>query len=727
MPPKRRKTFTGCWRCRERKVKCDGTRPHCQRCRYSQLQCTGYGIELRWAPPQQLAPSGALLTPSGDFASTEDDLAKGAPKSGPSRRRNVDFVVYPKEMVYTTYNELEQDVNLLNTPSPVADEVRFAGPFGVFAANPKPVEMTLFPESFEPVFGSYGLSQNLGANLKTMAFHPKTKLDTISEIEEMYRLQDARTTFLPIELYRPRDDVAQHVPPGIGDVISVAVVVLPATRYLLTHFMRDIAPMMTVVSLPQNPCVSQYIPRALRALGDLCSIGESDYTNHCTFNALLAISAFHLRKQFPQGLASWQYWHRVAASLRRTAARFMVRCIHNQLSSHKYKDVIISLLTMAQIDVASGSMRLCRACLDLCGSHMASRKRTLSKKAVVLHRIYLFQKLIEELTQVFDSPEASSYTAFVSVMDSEPEEPDTTTLIPRESVPALPLHYYNTNCLFDESADDAAEDHQRRYEGRFEEQVTDRGRVSIHHIVDGALSPSIAPQLPQFIEMADHVLDDHETVEVKTLPKFSTDELFGLPNLLILLFQEMVRLFRLKMRVIIEMTRDSATRSLSQLRSNLMAFRKDVRSFERNLLQWSLEWGLWKEDGRTFISHTHRSVYHHVLLFKDAMCVYFYRIVKHMPYEHIRHHAEACVRHLTEIESDFRIVAPLFWVPFVVGCETPDPQLQRQLLSLCDGLAERGVSDYHVARAVMQKVWEKGDDYTWIHVLRDYDVSLLLI
>lgn len=45
---RRSKTFTGCKRCRQRKIRCDETRPGCLRCRKSKFDCPGYGIELIW-------------------------------------------------------------------------------------------------------------------------------------------------------------------------------------------------------------------------------------------------------------------------------------------------------------------------------------------------------------------------------------------------------------------------------------------------------------------------------------------------------------------------------------------------------------------------------------------------------------------------------------------------------------------------------------------------------
>ncbi|RDW83428.1 hypothetical protein BP5796_04919 [Coleophoma crateriformis] len=45
---KRTKTFTGCWTCRSRKVKCGQEKPACLRCRNALLPCEGYQAALTW-------------------------------------------------------------------------------------------------------------------------------------------------------------------------------------------------------------------------------------------------------------------------------------------------------------------------------------------------------------------------------------------------------------------------------------------------------------------------------------------------------------------------------------------------------------------------------------------------------------------------------------------------------------------------------------------------------
>ncbi|KAI0141921.1 fungal-specific transcription factor domain-containing protein [Xylariaceae sp. FL1272] len=44
----RDRTFTGCWKCRQRKVKCDEGKPECSKCRRIGITCTGYEPRYIW-------------------------------------------------------------------------------------------------------------------------------------------------------------------------------------------------------------------------------------------------------------------------------------------------------------------------------------------------------------------------------------------------------------------------------------------------------------------------------------------------------------------------------------------------------------------------------------------------------------------------------------------------------------------------------------------------------
>lgn len=45
-----RKSRTGCSVCKQKRRKCDETRPGCLRCRYHNIECPGYDQGIKWRP-----------------------------------------------------------------------------------------------------------------------------------------------------------------------------------------------------------------------------------------------------------------------------------------------------------------------------------------------------------------------------------------------------------------------------------------------------------------------------------------------------------------------------------------------------------------------------------------------------------------------------------------------------------------------------------------------------
>lgn len=129
---KRAKTFTGCWTCRSRKVKCDLQRPNCGRCEKSGLECGGYDIKLRWSNPVKFDPYGTQLstTPVG---SLNDEPQY--------RRRNIEYVRYKEEYQY--YEDMDEELTALHKPpsDKIANgETWIIKKFGVFKGIDSPAE-----------------------------------------------------------------------------------------------------------------------------------------------------------------------------------------------------------------------------------------------------------------------------------------------------------------------------------------------------------------------------------------------------------------------------------------------------------------------------------------------------------------------------------------------------------------------------------------------------------
>lgn len=65
-PKPRTRTFNGCRTCRNRKVKCDLSRPVCKNCDRLRLQCRGYDSTLHWMPQWHLSGPHSHATHRGE-------------------------------------------------------------------------------------------------------------------------------------------------------------------------------------------------------------------------------------------------------------------------------------------------------------------------------------------------------------------------------------------------------------------------------------------------------------------------------------------------------------------------------------------------------------------------------------------------------------------------------------------------------------------------------------
>ncbi|CVK96114.1 uncharacterized protein FMAN_14000 [Fusarium mangiferae] len=69
------KTFTGCWTCRARRVKCDEVQPVCNRCTKARRICEGYGVRLTWTSDEKDIPFRVLIDLDTDAIEiSPDDL-----------------------------------------------------------------------------------------------------------------------------------------------------------------------------------------------------------------------------------------------------------------------------------------------------------------------------------------------------------------------------------------------------------------------------------------------------------------------------------------------------------------------------------------------------------------------------------------------------------------------------------------------------------------------------
>lgn len=101
------KTFTGCFTCRSRKIRCDLRRPTCNNCKKAHLTCLGYDIKLRWLLPVEFTPKGRNpIQHPVKFPDNEADNSE----LGFFQRRHVGFVTWDAAKnckPYETYEEMD--------------------------------------------------------------------------------------------------------------------------------------------------------------------------------------------------------------------------------------------------------------------------------------------------------------------------------------------------------------------------------------------------------------------------------------------------------------------------------------------------------------------------------------------------------------------------------------------------------------------------------------------
>ncbi|TPX11721.1 uncharacterized protein E0L32_007458 [Thyridium curvatum] len=117
------KTFTGCWTCRARRVKCDEAHPFCNRCTHSRLACEGYGVRLAW----------------------KEGHGKGSGSTGPFRK----LIELESNVGQISLDHMNNMLRHCSTATASQDTKSF-GPFSVFSILSRPPEQTVSLDLLDP-------------------------------------------------------------------------------------------------------------------------------------------------------------------------------------------------------------------------------------------------------------------------------------------------------------------------------------------------------------------------------------------------------------------------------------------------------------------------------------------------------------------------------------------------------------------------------------------------
>jgi arginine metabolism regulation protein II len=538
--------------------------------------------------------------------------------------------------------------------------------------------------------------------------------------------------------------------PKVG-LPTTALQVQPLTRYLLNYYVTQVADLMTVIPLTENPWKTIYFPRALMAIGELSALGQTSIAKNALLNALLAVSAFNLQSKFPKSSASMKYYLNLGIRLRNQASLFIKQLLNSKtdkqsgveycVSHEKYKDVLCTVMSMISVDLVWGTMQDTNFYIKWCGKVITTKmmnKKKLSSKARILHRIFLSLKLIQDSTCLdfenvkVDFEENSEGRIYDVNGDKfgnakeEGEEVQTRNNSEQSSRPSA-------NPLTNEKS---APEHN----------IQNMGKGRIDFIVNSFTKTPQPPSTtsPSFVNKK--LINTKDSDE-----NFATDALYGLPNSLILIFSDTVLLLRTKIyhQEVYHTLPDNFTQRVNALNKKLLNWKLDWKLYEgdetEELANIEIDSDLKDDDLRNvedetksdlnkkFFSPMHEATYHHILSFYHALCIYFNRLIKEISPSKLQTKVAKTLNHLNAIqkliarkEAD---IIPLFWQGFIAGCEAKSLNLQMGFKKWGADIAQY-LGSYWGARQIMLEVWrrkrmnEARDD--WVSVIQDWEMNLML-
>lgn len=307
-PKLRTKTFTGCWTCRGRRVKCDDERPACRRCLRSGWACQGYGLRLGWSQ---------------------------SPGSRSHRRQ-----------IWSSIPKSTQDLSSAAVTALLADldgcsaegRAQQRGPFSVFSATSSgfdregaheglsiPEEQSPLPHIVEANVDQHDVHpfEDLGASGETSDEVSSLAPDVLSATSAslsgknqsrerpsaspgaLTQANAARNNSIytntqqhVCHLDRQRNQLATSSPSrDMSFMVAINPVQLPRPETeLVHHWVVFLSGNMLLIDTPDNPCRTIFMPMALKGL----DAGPTESNIHLSiFHAICASSAFslfHLRQ-----------------------------------------------------------------------------------------------------------------------------------------------------------------------------------------------------------------------------------------------------------------------------------------------------------------------------------------------------------------------------------------------------------------------------------------------
>ncbi|AMD21515.1 HER237Wp [Eremothecium sinecaudum] len=803
----RAKTFTGCWTCRLRKVKCDLGKPTCKRCEKSRLDCGGYDIKLRWSNPIQFDKFGNQVAADTD--------KEGSEPQQQFQRRNITFVRYKDEYEY--YEDMDDELSALHSPplDMIANDntwiIKKFGVFkgtdqgknkyvprkkkkanrilvdavarekrkrqeqiekqelrrkrkqkqanqmasGAFSASLRQVASGATNASSAPfdfdisnigiashewisgelkdeavlsgitlhntgnsipgthASGSIGPGRMSGGMLNAHHLCDNNRNGNISSQsapvlypQTLNRDDKLRAAISVNKNVQPANDITlgtgeSRMPREVMELVhseiasttlaklhhnlplqisSSALKINGLMRFLMRHYSQNVVEVMSLVSLPSNPWITIYLPRALNAMGELAAIGHTSNSRNTILNAILALSCFDLRNKFPSKSDEAKYFLNLNCQFMNQALSFLKLCLDLTIKDEKYKDVLAAILVVVSVEIRCGSTMDFQRYLNICEWYIHDRMKLrplCSPKARYLHRIFALLKLIQSSTAIDKVSDKE--------LNSEVRNSGGSTMM--------------SDLLTRNSKNEKT------------------GACETFFSKDG-ISIEISPVERIVLESA----ECGTTLQLIN-EELLKDAFYGLPVSIVLLFADCIELIRKK-----NYFRNKGLSISSD-------FEKSFLVLEKRLQNWEPEWNFWKDDRKLeFINELSEGIYHHTMSFYNGLIIYYYSMGRDFNINSLQSYVLKVLNHLTPLDKIINVkqsrINPLAWQSLIAGCACTDTNMQFAFKTWMTQFANGGVGPYYGALQVMLEVWRRRLNYEdnddWYSVYSDWGMNMIL-
>ncbi|KAG7927854.1 hypothetical protein KL925_002212 [Ogataea polymorpha] len=721
MAPIKRRTFTGCDTCRNRKVKCDGRRPQCLRCQKANVECLGYGIRLRFYEYLIAGPRGLEVSGGGPVVQHQ--------------RRHVPFMTFRNGYLFP--EDMDSDLDKIDN-----SEEKFIGPFGVFRLNKEdrverpafvaapssfvaptfetiiPRELWLHPRlqvdallTYRTMIGDAMVSTNDWEMVKREIFTDYYGNTPCNRLVDRIMLSDSEMEAVT-ERYLKK--LVWELGPQNTDDVFLDFLEHPKTRSWIQQFPRQCTSLM-FVAYKGSILDKLVVPTLLRDVGELV-VQKARKSGHN--------NVFYLLKQtfVLQSLA--------ISTLGRYQALFDISGEHESSMS-----LLRSFIYLREASLANLS-RVLSPLVSMKGERPEVTNDELLD--TMLHNGIIDQLLmvivmaikLDESMSIFHN-----YKFLYGVASGIGKLLETREL--ESSTKDLMLWLRYLNMLFKSTSIIDIENYHLEEEKLDLKEVAlpmeDPTKIEIKQLVVEesweqlqlsnvprrlAQRPPVEDKPPrkyvvQFtygeqMESEDDEANEHEnegepirfSFPIADLP-FSPIELnFGIPRSLLELMERTVELSD---------HRNYILRKKVYPRN----FPKQCCDLEEDLRNWKLPWVLYEQrDGVLyFYSPLHESVYHLTVCFYYTTLMFFYRIIKESHPNQLQSHVASTLYHLEALwnlklrvrrTADLRVNLP-FWCFFLSGSDALDEELQTRYDIL--GRTAFDAGDRWIGKQALFEIW----------------------